>query len=209
MAKPLTVLERLELVEKKEEGLSQSFDLTLNQVRAGMSNSMEFNVALINVLEEANIVPEIAKKVQEKIDSNREKRAEAVVNQEKTQRETLIKMGVLKPTDKISETSLIIARMRDAKGEVIKPDFRSIEFNGLIESVRPAFLGQGVGFIFKPEDAVALEVLEIYEINTNQESSAKFEDLPSNMPDAVDVEAPPSDPKLAVIDAVAEPKSGV
>ncbi len=178
MAKQLTVLERLENLERGNESLDKKLDATFNQIRSQMSNAMEVVEGTVGILSEAT--PDLPSKIDERMKANREKRKIALIEQEVKQMAQMVEMGVLKVVNAVSPTSLIVARTFDDSGEVMGIGREQFEYTRLHPSIAPEFLAKEVGFVYTATNGRKIEVLEIYDIVPQNEVKTVRADASGN-----------------------------
>lgn len=181
--KPVSVVERINILERRQEGLDKSLDLTLNQVRGTLASAMEVLDATVGVLSELNLVEDLPGKVQAKIESNRAARKASQIAQARTERKALVDNGVLAVAEEVSLESVMVVKVTNAEGQIVGPDEQAIEFSQVHEHLRSNFLGQKVGFTFEAGPAEKIEILEIY--NVIDQSEKKAEAAPAPLAEVV------------------------
>jgi hypothetical protein len=172
MAPQLTVLQRLENLERANQELDQKLNTTFDRLRSQVAYVMEVVDALTVVFKDGTAeltpIPDLETLVETKLLARREQRKKERVEQENKQLANLVEMGVVKPAEKITANSLIVGRSFDSKGEVVGIGREQFEFGNLHPSVKDQFMGKEVGFLFE-SNGNKLEVLEIYEIQPQNE----------------------------------------
>ena len=161
MAKQLTVLERIENLERAEENSSNKLDEAFNQLRGQLSSAMEVVESVVAVLGE--VTPDLEKRVDAKMKEKREARKAAKVAQEAKQVVQMVEMGVIKPAATINSNSFIVGRTLNKEGELVGTGREQFEFGQLHPSIQGSFLGKEVGYVFEAQGS-RLEVLEVYDI---------------------------------------------
>ncbi len=141
--KQLTVLERVNNLEKALSLTQNNNDEVSNSLRQSMQGALELLDALTYCVDGG------AAKVEATLKARRAERAAQRVEQEKAQVEQLVGQGVLKVSEAITATSFIVGQL---------------EYARLVEGVGEKFLGQSVGFTFTLDNGDKFEVLEVYEI---------------------------------------------
>jgi len=187
MEKPLTVLERIERMEKSLKDVNKSFDLTLEQVRGSLHSAMEVVDALVSVFGDLKLCEDLPTKLGAKIEEKRKLRIEERVAQEDKQLATLVENGILSVTDKVVKESVVVVRVFSEDGTLAGGiPKRQVDFSQLNPQVQSALLDQEVGFVLELDSKEKLEVVEIYQINQKQPETV--EAAPVETPEPV---APP------------------
>lgn len=170
MAPQLTILQRVENLERKTNEVSSKLDGVFEQFRSSLGASMEVIEGLIGVVQDMR-PPDVSviQLVQDKVEASRAAKREAKMEQEKQQVAQLVETGVLKVTDTITERSFLVGRSFDPAGNIAGLPRQQFEFSQLHPDVKAKFLGQGPGFSFASETGEKLEILEVYEIVQQEE----------------------------------------
>jgi hypothetical protein len=208
MAPQLTIMQRLENVEKTQQNGQQMTEGMFNQFRTALTTAMETLDATMAVLSDLNPEVPVADKVQEKVKAKRHERLVAQSEQEKSQLEQLVKAGVVRVSETIAENSILVARIFDANGEVTGVGRTQLEVNRLNPSIRPNFLGQGVGYVYEAESKDKLEVLEVYEV-VPQSAEAAAPGTPAEVTAEPPAEAQtPAPPPVALVETSTQATEG-
>lgn len=157
------IIQRMDNAEKRMDELDSRLEMFFNQLKSSIMATLETLDASMEVVGEVTGV-DMTAKVGEKILAKRKQREQAKADAEKKQLEQLVEIGAYKAVDKISPTSVIVARFFDMNGNVEGVGRSQFVFGNLTsEETKAAFLGQGVGFLYE-KDGHKAEVLEIYEV---------------------------------------------
>ncbi len=161
MTKTLTVLERLELVEKNTSRVQEGLDGLFTQFRGSLQSQMEIVEAVIETCKAAD--PEFINKVQAQIEAKRAERVAAREEQERKQLEAMVTAGVLKTSDVVTAESVVVGRVFDKDGAVAQARLQR-ELGSFSAEIQTALVNQGVGFVYEAPTTEKFEVLEVYEI---------------------------------------------
>lgn len=164
----MTVLQRIEQLEKSNRDLNDKLASTFDRTRNQVAYVMEVVEAVTEVVNKEGPIEKFDTKVEASMTAKREVRKAERVAQENKQLADMVEMGVIKPANNITESSLIVGRSFDAQGEIQGIGREQFEFGNLHPEVKPKFLGQEVGFVFEANGS-KMEVIEIYEITPQNE----------------------------------------
>jgi len=165
---------KMSLLEQCEY-LSKSL-ASVREDQEGFARNVTTNFAKIidlvnSVVETCKVMdPTFGDKLQAQVEKTIQRRNEEFLANKKAQVQALVKAGTLKPSDKITETSFLIAREFDKDGKLTHPFLQNL-FQEMFPEVRAKLLGQAPGFILeqfedgKPDQLKGkFEILEVYEV---------------------------------------------
>ena len=188
MAPQLTVMQRIENLEKVNAELDQKLNSTFDKLRGQVGYVMEVVDALSTVLKQGVVgTADFDATVEKALLARREERKQERLAAENKQMANLVEMGVVSPSNSITPNSLLVGRSFDKNGEVQGIGREQFEFVNLHPQVKEQFLGKEVGFVFEA-NGNKMEVLEIYEIKPQNEEKS----MPVATPSAVEVDSLPS-----------------
>jgi hypothetical protein len=162
-SRQISVTERIKLLEEKMNGLDKSLDMTLDQVRATLTDSLTAIYAVVGVLEDLNLVDDFPQKVETKIMQQRQERVNQQLSQEKAQRDALVAAKVIAPVEAVTEKSVLFVTVYDSNGQVVGLPARRVDFASFFKEIQGQLLGKPVGFSLETDKKERIEILEIYE----------------------------------------------
>lgn len=177
MDKPLTVLQRVERLERFANEIDTKVDSILTSVRNSLTTAMEVVDAMVTTLssEMDAVYTELNKqnsvfptkcglevKLETVVKEKRQKVLTVNAEKEKEQLDQMVKLGVLKMVDVVGPSSLMVCRLFDKEGNLVGAGRNQIDFMHLTDEAKPKMIDQGVGFVLEM-GGEKLEVIEIYE----------------------------------------------
>lgn len=160
MSKPLTILERVTLLERFADTASVVLDQDVPQLKSALRNLIEVINAVVELGGEGYDA-----KVQAKVMETRQKNLEAQIAREKQMLEQLVAAGILDVADSIGEQSVVVGREFSTEGEPIGSGRAQARFDQFTPEAREKLLGQQVGYMLEVATG-KFEVLEIYNPGT-------------------------------------------
>lgn len=161
--KTVPVLQRLDNLEANVQNQKNELEELYNSFKGSFFSLIETLEGLLEALGE-----DAQKKTQEAINAKRLKRLQAKAEQEKVQLKQLVDAGVLVPSDKVAENTVIVGRTMDTDNNLIGAGRSQVDFNSLDENVKGKFLGQSLGFVYETEDHKKFEIVELYDLVSEQ-----------------------------------------
>ena len=159
----LTLLERMETAEQTLsmhsrgfEGLSESTEKGMAQLRGAMQNMVEVLNAVIKLQGEG-----FEARIQEEIVAARAIRAKEQLEKAQSVLANLVANKVLVASDVITENCLIVGHEADAHGAPVGIGTKQVELTAFNPAAQAALLGKGVGEKYTSEDG-SFEVTGIY-----------------------------------------------
>jgi len=125
--------ERTHVLEKTQSELVQAINQTVSHMQAQQAQGAEILNALVALAGD--------EKVAETMKSNRKAAKEKQAENERTEIDSAVAQGILRPEDTVTDRSVIVCRETDKDGNEIEAWARF----QLPQSVKPEFLGKFVG----------------------------------------------------------------
>jgi len=139
-------------------------------IQSGVKSTLDTQAEIVGaVLEVLNgTVPNFTELVSKQVESNRLQKAQQEAQQQKDLLADWVAKGFVKTAQTVSDTSVMVLRGLDTSVDppvAIQPGFMLAEFKNTKPEFKDTIKGQSVGFIFKVQDGISNEIMEIYDFD--------------------------------------------
>jgi len=171
--KQKTLLERVTELEEAGEKNVDAVNALYQQIQKAFQTHMDMVSGLITELgsrfDHADTAPEakFEAKVVQHVEATRKNRVKAASDQQAAQLQQLVTSGALVTADKLSASSLLVARVTNKEGVVLEPGREQVELQQFNEEMRSKFVGKTLGEQVEMPDGSKVEILEAYELAEN------------------------------------------
>lgn len=163
-----SALERIGELEGQFYNLSFGTAQGFEGVQQDMSAHSEFIEAVVDLVGK--------EKVEERMKSNRVKRATEKMEQMRSKLDQAVADEIMLPIVAVTPTCLVVGTQKDGKGEVIPPGRAQVAFSEFAPDVAKLFEGKEVGTVVELPNGTSFKITALYDPNPNP---PKKEEAPS------------------------------